>query len=120
MFGRSGLRRSRSARRRLRRLSSATGRPVAGSGRTDMATETPSFLTSAWFIARKDVAHFMRIRETLLWVFVMPILYFWFIGTVTGGFGSPSAERRDRLAVRGGESGGLVVDEIMRRLADEK
>ena len=62
-----------------------------------MASETPqspSFFTSAWFIARKDVAQFMRIRETLLWVFVMPILYFYFIGTVTGGFGAPSGDRR--------------------------
>lgn len=85
-----------------------------------MATQTPSFFTSAWFIARKDVAQFMRIRETLLWVFVMPILYFYFIGTVTGGFGSPSGERRDSLAVTGGESGGLLIDELMKRLADEK
>ena len=85
-----------------------------------MASQTPSFFTSAWFIARRDVAHFMRIRETLLWVFVMPILYFYFIGTVTGGFASSSEERRDALAVRGGESGGLLIDEIVRRLGDEK
>ena len=85
-----------------------------------MADRSPSFFASAWFLARKDVAHFMRIRETLLWVFVMPILYFYFIGTVTGGFGSPSAERRDALAVRGGESGGLVIDELMKRLAEER
>ena len=62
-----------------------------------MPDRIPSFFTSAWFLARKDVAHFMRIRETLLWVFVMPILYFYFIGTVTGGFGSPSGERRDKI-----------------------
>src|SRR5262245_5338317 len=120
MFARWASPRWRSARQRSWRLRSPTGRRGEGSGRTDMAANAPSFLTSAWFIARKDVAHFMRIRETLLWVFVMPILYFWFIGTVTGGFGSPSGERRDRLAVRGGESGGLLIDELMRRLGDEK
>ena len=58
----------------------------------------------------------LRQRETILWVFVMPILFFYFIGTVTGGFGAPSAERRDPLAVRGGDDGGFLIDELVRRL----
>ena len=32
----------------------------------------------------------LRARETLLWLFVMPILFFYFIGTVTGGFDGPA------------------------------
>ncbi len=71
---------------------------------------------AAWFIARKDVAHMLRSRETLLWLFVMPILFFYFIGTVTGGFDGPSGERKDPLAVRGAERGGFLVDELIRRL----
>lgn len=61
----------------------------------------------------------MRQRETLLWTFVMPILFFYFIGTVTGGFGEPTAaaDAPDPLAVRavGGESD-LLVGELVRRL----
>lgn len=71
---------------------------------------------AALFIARKDIAHMLHQRETALWLFVMPILFFYFIGTVTGGFGGPSGERKDPLAIRGGESGGFLVDELIRRL----
>ncbi len=75
-----------------------------------------SFLQAAWFIARKDVTYLLRRRETILWTFVMPIVFFYFIGTVMGGLG-PGPQRRETLAVRGGENGGFLVDEIERRLA---
>jgi ABC-2 type transport system permease protein len=81
-----------------------------------VAPRAPSFLASAWFIARADVLRMLRQRETALWVFAMPILYFYFVGTVTGGFGGPAGERHVPLAVRGGEQGGVLVDEILRRL----
>jgi ABC-type Na+ efflux pump permease subunit len=71
---------------------------------------------AALFIARKDIAHMLRQRETSLWLFVMPILFFYFIGTVTGGFGGPAGEQKDPLAVRGAENGGFLVDELLRRL----
>src|ERR1051326_6656656 len=74
------------------------------------------FFAAAWFIARKDVAYMIRRRETIMWVFVMPIVFFYFIGTVTGGFAGPSKERRDALAVRGGLNGGFLMDELTRRL----
>ena len=73
-------------------------------------------LRQAWFIARKDVAYMLRSRETLLWVFVMSILFFYFIGTVTGGFDGPGGDRKDPLAVRGADGGGFLVDELIRRL----
>src|SRR5688572_4630472 len=73
-------------------------------------------MRQAWFIARTDIARMLRQRETLLWVFVMPILFFYFIGTVTGGFDGPSGDRKDPLAVRGSERGGFLVDELIRRL----
>ena len=59
-----------------------------------------SLLQGAWFIARKDVAYLLRRRETILWTFVMPIVFFYFIGTVTGGFGPTrrSAHERSRCA----------------------
>lgn len=72
-------------------------------------------IKGAWFVATKDVAYLLRRRETILWTFVMPILFFYFIGTVMGGVG-PTADRRTPLAVRGGTNGGFLIDELMRRL----
>jgi ABC-type Na+ efflux pump permease subunit len=72
-------------------------------------------MAGAWFVARKDVAYMLTRRETILWVFVMPIVFFYFIGTVTAGFGG-SPNQRERLAVRGAEGGGFLVDELIRRL----
>jgi ABC-type Na+ efflux pump permease subunit len=77
------------------------------------------FLAAAWFIARRDTAYLLRRRETVMWVFVMPILFFYFIGTVTAGFGGPRSAQRDALAVRGAEHGGYLVDEMLRRLDEQ-
>ena len=41
-------------------------------------------LKNAWFIATRDVAYMLRQKETVLWVFVMPFVFFYFIGAVTG------------------------------------
>ena len=38
------------------------------------------------FIAWHDVRHQLRQGSTLLWVFVLPAVFFYFIGTVTSGF----------------------------------
>lgn len=78
--------------------------------------------TSAAFIARKDLAYMLRQKETLLWVFAMPILFFYFIGTVTGGFAGPagSAERPDPLALSAPPESGVIVDEIVRRLEKQR
>ncbi len=77
-----------------------------------------STLRSALFIARRDLDHMLWRRETMLWTFVMPILFFYFIGTVTGGFGSPtgSADRPDALAMRAPENAGFLLDELVSRL----
>lgn len=42
---------------------------------------------NAWFIASKDVIFQLKERSTLIWLFVMPLIFFYFIGTVTGGGG---------------------------------
>jgi len=74
-------------------------------------------MRAAWFIARTEIAHQMRQRETLLWVFVMPFLFFYFIGTVTGGMsGSASPDRPDALALDAPADAGFLVDELVRRL----
>ncbi len=80
-----------------------------------------STLRSALFIARRDLDHMLWRRETMLWTFVMPILFFYFIGTVTGGFGSPtgSADRPDALAMRAPENAGFLLDELVARLEEQ-
>lgn len=76
---------------------------------------------AAWFIARRDLAWMLRQRETLLWVFLMPLLFFYFIGTVTGGFGDPrgSADRPDPLALKAPADAGFALDELVRRLEQQ-
>lgn len=75
---------------------------------------------TAWFIARKDVAYMLRQRETVLWVFVMPILFFYFIGTVTAGFGgSGSSGEPEPVALRAPPEGGFLVDELVRRIEQQ-
>jgi len=45
-------------------------------------------MSNALFIAWHDVRYQLRQGSTLLWVLVMPPIFFYFIGTVTGGFNS--------------------------------
>jgi ABC-type multidrug transport system permease subunit len=74
------------------------------------------------FIARTDLRNMFRSRETLLWIFVMPIVFFYFIGTVTSGYGRPggSAERPDPLVVEAPADAGPVADEIVRELEAQR
>ena len=69
---------------------------------------------NAWFIASRDLRHMLRQRETILWVFLMPLLFFFFIGTITGGSQSPGAaeETPKLLAVQGPEEGGFLLEEL--------
>ena len=73
-----------------------------------------TMLRDAWFIARKDVQYLLRQRETLLWTFLMPIVFFYFIGTITGGFSR--GPRRDRVAVRVPADAGVLADHFVTRL----
>ncbi len=78
-------------------------------------------LGSAFFIARRDLQMLLSERETIVWTFVMPILFFYFIGTVTGGAGSPtgSADRPDALALRAPDESGFLLDELIGRLEEQ-
>ena len=60
-------------------------------------TAMPKSLLIAWH----DIRHQLRQGATLLWVFVMPPVFFYFIGTVTGGFSS---------GMSGGEATPLVIE----------
>ena len=73
----------------------------------------------ARFIAGRDLAIMLRTRETILWAFVMPVVFFYFMGTVTAGFGKSNNGRPDPIAIHGAEGGGFLVDELTRRLEDQ-
>ena len=72
----------------------------------------------AWFIGRKDVLHTLRDKETIIWVFIMPIVFFYFIGTVTSNTGSGQGGRATKIAVDVPASGGFLAEEIVRRLQE--
>jgi ABC-2 type transport system permease protein len=71
-------------------------------------------LRDALFLAYRDLLYLIRRRETWLWTFVMPVVFFYFIGNVTGGFGSH--EKRDPIAVLVPPDAGFLADELIRRL----
>ena len=68
-------------------------------------------LHSAWFIARRDLLLLLRQRETILWTFVMPFLFFYFIGTVTARFGVSGGA--------GGEADPQVLEQIEKSLSGD-
>jgi ABC-type multidrug transport system permease subunit len=76
-------------------------------------------LRHALFIARHDLRSMLRQRETLLWTFVMPVVFFYFIGTVTGGFGFAAAGGGVPLAVQAPANGGIVVEQLVARLEQQ-
>lgn len=69
------------------------------------------------FIAWQDVLNQMRQGSTLLWVFVMPPVFFFFIGTVTGGFASGLGGSQATPLTVVAESPGFLKNQIDLRLA---
>jgi ABC-type multidrug transport system permease subunit len=69
-------------------------------------------LRDAIFLARMDAMHLLRRRETLLWTFVMPIVFFYFLGTIAGN----SGPNRDILAVMTAPDAGFLADRLLARL----
>jgi ABC-2 type transport system permease protein len=67
----------------------------------------------ALYLARRDAAHLLRRRETLLWTFVMPIIFFYFLGTIVG---NSSGSAKDNLAVSVPPDAGFLADQLLARL----
>lgn len=65
-------------------------------------------LRAAWFLARKDVQYMLRHRETIFWTFLMPVVFFYFIGTVTGGFDGGGSGSKDPLVVETDPGAGFL------------
>lgn len=75
-------------------------------------------LRSAWFLARHDLKHMLRARETLFWTFLMPIVFFFFIGSITGGFGRRGPESRDPLILETSSGSGFLAAFLEQRLGE--
>ena len=58
----------------------------------------------------------LRGKETLLWLFVMPILFFYFIGTVTSRMGVGPSEEPDAIDIERGDEAGFLADRLAVRL----
>lgn len=80
-------------------------------------TRGASWIGNAVFLARTDLRHQLNARETLLWTFLMPIVFFYFIGTVTGGFGGNKDAART-IELVGPADAGFLADQLAHRLAD--
>ena len=74
-------------------------------------------LRDAWFLARNELVYMLSRRETLVWTFAMPILFFYFIGTITRGFsGGGGSGEPDTIGVRVPVGAGFLADHLIRRL----
>ena len=72
-------------------------------------------LRDAFYLASKDVARLLRVRETLVWAFVMPVIFFYFIGTITSNI-TGAADTKQFLAVDAHAGAGMLADEMATRL----
>lgn len=71
-----------------------------------------------FFIAWHDAKFQLRQGSTLLWVLVMPPIFFYFIGTVTGGFASGMSGGQATPVTVVADSPGFLQEQITLRLED--
>jgi ABC-type Na+ efflux pump permease subunit len=72
------------------------------------------------FIAWHDVRYQLRQGGTLVWLFVMPPIFFYFIGTVTGGFQGNLTGGTATPIVIAAEAPGFLQDQIDLRLRENE
>jgi ABC-type Na+ efflux pump permease subunit len=71
-------------------------------------------LTEGLLLTLRDLKHLIRRRETLLWTLVMPVIFFYFIGNISGGYGR--LDEADPIVVVKPASSGFLADELVKRL----
>ena len=72
-----------------------------------------SLFRDALFLARTETFYLLRRRETVLWTFIMPIVFFYFIGTVTS---NQSNDAKEDIGVLLPSDGGFLADQLVNRL----
>jgi ABC-type Na+ efflux pump permease subunit len=73
-------------------------------------------MKNALYIALADLRRHIKRRETIFWVFAMPLAFFYFFGTVAGGSGS--GERKQRIVLSVGEEPGFLLERLETRLRE--
>lgn len=68
------------------------------------------------FLAREDLRLLLRSKATWLWAFLMPVVFFFFMGTMMGGSGKPPGVT-DGLRMVGDT--GVLADELALRLEEQ-
>ncbi len=73
-------------------------------------------LRDAWFLTKKDAGILLKQRENLLWTFIMPVVFFYFIGAATGGSSGGAGPALPVVAISGDE--GFAAKHLQRKLED--
>jgi len=80
-------------------------------------------LKNIFFIAKKDFIYSLKEKTLLVWLFIMPIVFFGFIGSTTGGFAGNNAKTITNIALwenKIGDSKNLsIAKQIIYRLEQE-
>ena len=77
-------------------------------------------LHTIFLLARTELRLTLRERETLVWTFVMPLLFMYFIGTITGASsGGRSPDQKDPIVLVAPEDAGFLGERVQRRLEIE-
>jgi ABC-2 type transport system permease protein len=85
-----------------------------------MGQRPASAWQNIWFLARSDLRQKLKERETLLWIFVMPLLFFFFFGEATSGFaGGGSPGSKTVLHVEVPADAGPLAERVKQRLEVE-
>ncbi len=71
----------------------------------------------ALFLSWADFRIMLRAREIWLWAFVMPVVFFYFIGTITGGSGG-AGDAPDTLGLYAPADAGFLTEQLVSRLED--
>ena len=75
-------------------------------------------MKNVFFIAWHDVRYQLRQSGTIVWLFVMPPIFFYFIGTVTSGFSGTISGGRSSPVVVVADTPGFLQEQINLRLRE--
>jgi ABC-type multidrug transport system permease subunit len=72
----------------------------------------------AWYLTRADAGLLFRSRMVWIWAFIMPLVFFFFLGNATGGFSRRTAAP-PAFAVLAPADGGFLADLVVERLGKQ-
>ncbi len=73
-------------------------------------------MRNVWLIARQDLGHFLRQKATWLWVFVLPPISFFFIGSFGVGPSLGNTEQTISLVLEAPPESGFLADALASHL----